>query len=632
MTGSPEMALVARDGQEVRLTRHGAIEVGSNGEASSRASDALAPRHPIVLLDDDRFLVSSRGRWRVVDSESKAVVQCCAVSPDGVEVAFLESGRAAEDHGARLVRVMNLSSPDAGVRLEVRDGTPSVLAFSPDAHYLVAGTDNGSVGITVWRTGSWQEEAAVGTSCTVSDMAFSRDGKFVALAGGKLLRPNSDVLGPLLELYSVPDFSLVSRLVTREDYTIQFQRVNAVAFSPDGRDLVSGTGAGNLQLWDVQSGRRRREIGAFGEPLWDVAFSSDGNVMKSVGRDGTVKTWNHGATWVEIVRGHKDKAWDLAVASDGRTFFTGSDHSYIKWSLELSSEGVTVGKVGSFQLPIDGSVHYGLVSADNERLALGHRVDSIEIYQLMSEGANGIVGSREAELRAATDAELSTLVFNPDATRLIASYTDDTMQVFDREEDGGSVSWSETRRFTAETHARPFEISPDGELFAMTRRGWNELHIGKVATLETETRVVTFGEIRTIRFSPDARLVACSTSDGMVHIWNLQTRELDRSFEAHEFRTGGLAFHPSATRLATGADNGVVKIWDLAVVAGEAVSFEVLTLDQHDGPVTGLAFTPDGRTLLSVGGKAGEFGEVGVWSGGSRELTPEGSSALSGIQ
>jgi WD40 repeat protein len=166
----------------------------------------------------------------------------------------------------------------------------------------------------------------------------------------------------------------------------------------------------------------------------------------------------------------------------------------------------------------------------------------------------------------------------------------------------------------------------------MTRRGWNELHIGKVATLETETRVVTFGEIRTIRFSPDARLVACSTSDGMVHIWNLQTRELDRSFEAHEFRTGGLAFHPSATRLATGADNGVVKIWDLAVVAGEAVSFEVLTLDQHDGPVTGLAFTPDGRTLLSVGGKAGEFGEVGVWSGGSRELTPEGSSALSGIQ
>ena len=94
----------------------------------------------------------------------------------------------------------------------------------------------------------------------------------------------------------------------------------------------------------------------------------------------------------------------------------------------------------------------------------------------------------------------------------------------------------------------------------------------------------------------------------MVHVWNLET---------HDVQTGGLAFDPSGTRLATGADDGVIKVWDLAFVDGEAVSFDVLTLRRHRGPVTAFAFTPDGRTLLSVGGiSAGKFGEVGGFSGG----------------
>jgi WD40 repeat protein len=69
--------------------------------------------------------------------------------------------------------------------------------------------------------------------------------------------------------------------------------VYAVAFSPDGKTLASGSADGTVRLWDLAT---HRQIGSpltgHNGPVWSVAFSPDGTTLASGGDDRTIRTWN----------------------------------------------------------------------------------------------------------------------------------------------------------------------------------------------------------------------------------------------------------------------------------------------------------------------------------------------------
>ena len=113
--------------------------------------------------------------------------------------------------------------------------------------------------------------------------------------------------------------------------------VNSVAFSPDGKLIVSGSADATVRLWDAATGKH------VGDPLTghqrgvnSVAFSPDGQRIVSGGSDGSIRLWETatGKPLGEpfLVQGNVDS---VAFSPDGRQIVSGGEDGWCDSGLRL---------------------------------------------------------------------------------------------------------------------------------------------------------------------------------------------------------------------------------------------------------------------------------------------------------
>jgi WD40 repeat protein/serine/threonine protein kinase len=108
-------------------------------------------------------------------------------------------------------------------------------------------------------------------------------------------------------------------------------------------------------------------------------------------------------------------------------------------------------------------------------------------------------------------------------------------------------------------------------------------------------------------FSPDSRLLAAPCSGHRVKVWDLTTGEEVLVLSGHTGRVLRVAFSPNGRLLASAGEDRTVKVWDLAGRGGPRAApggkelSPRFNLEGHQGPIGGLAFSPDGRRLASAG-------------------------------
>ena len=98
-----------------------------------------------------------------------------------------------------------------------------------------------------------------------------------------------------------------------------------------------------------------------------------------------------------------------------------------------------------------------------------------------------------------------------------------------------------------------------------------------------------------LAFSPDGRLLASTSDDKTVRIWDVETWTPVRTLREHESSIRGVAFSPDGTLLASASDDSTVRVWETASWASSR------TLAGHVGPALAAAFSPDGTLLASSG-------------------------------
>ncbi len=163
---------------------------------------------------------------------------------------------------------------EVSLMLEHTDWVESV-AFSPDGVRLASGSRDGTIKI-------WDVESGLlvntlyGQQGWVESVTFSYDGFLLASGGG-----DARVL-----IWNLEDEDPLPRGVQA-----QGEDVSEVAFSPNGRLIVSTSRNGYVRVWDVRSGILLNDLTAQLDAVNSVSFRQDGSVFATGGADGTIRLW-----------------------------------------------------------------------------------------------------------------------------------------------------------------------------------------------------------------------------------------------------------------------------------------------------------------------------------------------------
>jgi WD40 repeat protein len=202
--------------------------------------------------------------WKLTGNETRVVA--LAFSPDG--------GRLATGSTDNVLRIWNAASGQATATAGKRSVPITSLAFSADGARLVAGSADHAV--SVWDGASVHRIFSATVAGSIRVAVPSPDGKRIA-GGGE---GSGDI-----EVWDAGSGQLLAVLKGHS------AAVDALAFSPDGSRIVSGSRDKSLRVWDAATYDPLLVMGDHEEAIASVAFSPDGARIYSASPEGTVRVW-----------------------------------------------------------------------------------------------------------------------------------------------------------------------------------------------------------------------------------------------------------------------------------------------------------------------------------------------------
>jgi WD40 repeat protein len=361
----------------------------------------------------------------------------------------------------------------------------------------------------------------------------------------------------------------------------------AVAFSPDGRHLLSGH-LGEIRMWDVKTWALLKVFEIRPWTYWGaaraLAYSPDGRRFAAgVGEDPTVTLWDPNSGEVlKRLRGCRDSVRTLAVSADGQQILAGS---------------------------LDGTARIWKTATGKEIRCLHGRQDAINAVALAPDGREALTGSKDGSIKVwdIQTGQLLRTLKEPSGEVISVAYTPDGRFIVSGGNDGPRVLNDEpmpvdlwvcnaqtgvARRFPGHQGLiYQIAVTPDGQhaITASRDRSLRLWRLPKLPDSETVGEVRRFGGgqgvIGRVYFLPDGDLVLSSGEP--VSLWNIHTgqkvRDLAKGTGRHDFAT---ALSPDGRHALTRT-----QLWD--VKTGK----ELRTLEGTDD-LWGIAFSPDGRRAV----------------------------------
>ncbi|MGB0930739.1 MAG: hypothetical protein ACPGVB_08185 [Chitinophagales bacterium] len=293
---------------------------------------------------------------------------------------------------------------------------------------------------------------------------------------------------------------------------------------------------------------------------------------------------------------HTGAVRTVRFSKSGKQFFTtGSDGNLLRWNID-SWRGSKKPKTSIKTLTSQREVLNELaLSPNNKWLAIGGKINSIEVYDLKKTDAPlkyiNIHGNKE----------VLQLAFLSDNNTLISAASDKTLKTYNLQTEATALLDS------SKSLINSLSVSANGSTVA-----WGTKN-GKLTTWNVSTNqktVVTTGgpEITSLGISPNAEfLVAGLKETGSVGIWQKigGTYTRTSTLEQHIAQVNDISFSEDGTKMATASYDGTVRVWILNSLRNNP-NYQPMNLDDHDSWAMSADFSKDGKYVV-VGTRKGEL-------------------------
>lgn len=563
--------------------------------------------------DGSKIAMGEAGNIRIYDATNLRLLEILVGHAQRVTaIAWHPSGQ-----------ILASASWDGTVRLWTVDGTPihvlnghvgevNCVDWNPEGTQLASAGANGT--IRLWNPDGTNAGLLRSHRNHVFCLAYSPDGKMLASAGGDILPPdeNGNPGDNAIRLWNLAEKRVVASM---EGHDLSVQ---CLAWRPDGLELASGGGnvfrsqgptrkdSGTLRLWGID-GTAGPVLTGDHRGINALAWRPDGRQIVFGGRDETLWSWEPDQPGqIKKFTIHGTDINSIVWNSEGSQLLTTNRESMVQWESD-----------GSLRHTLDGLLHgprflHVSFSPDGRWITTrgrlwqtdgtpGPRIEGIYQPTEWSPDGKWIAGvgpdstvmltnvdSTTSQLLSKHDRYITDIEWDPQGQRIASTSGDGTTRVWDL-----SSNTSQKLK-TVDQKSRQFrsvEFSPTGQLIAAASWGDSAVHVwdrvGNIRALLKGHR----GGIEAVSWSPDGSQLVTG-GDLTVRLWDADGT-LKNEFAGHTSEIYPVVWSPDGKWIASGSTKGTVRLWEANGNPGPV-------LTGHHGGIHSLAWSPDSKRLASA--------------------------------
>lgn len=289
--------------------------------------------------------------------------------------------------------------------------------------------------------------------------------------------------------------------ITLEGHT---GKINALCFSPDGKELASAADDNNIILWDVKTAKKLKTLKGHTNYVTCLAYSPNGKLLLSGSDDKTVRLW-------DILPNHMDR-------------FTPTNENTILSACSFSPNGKRI---------VFTSFHNNLIIVRNTED--GKMLHSFEGHK-----------------------NTLSVAFSPDSTLILTTSTDSTIKIWDIQKE---ILFQTLHGHKGNVISAVF--SPNSKFIASGSQDktimiWDATSYKLRNTLKGHK-----GIIKSVAFNADGSMLVSASADKTIKIWDTNSGQCITTLSGHTDAVNSVAFHPINLQIVSTSNDNTIRVWDV---------------------------------------------------------------------